>query len=241
MRSEFVQSFRSRLAAVHQRSAEASGIPLPFDAALAAGRLHEWFVDYRGMGRTSDGGDVPLCFYADVALRALASGVWRRLAWVGFDALPNPSHLGVSACRASILIDLAATRDPGERLWVIDVLARSPIPVIVFARVERLTLAHTRRLQLAAASGRSVCMVARPAKERQSLSAAATRWCVEPVVSPSARPRWIVTRLRNKDRSAHQLRDERGAWLVELGGGSSLVHLPAVAGDGSASAVRAAS
>lgn len=205
---------------------------MAFDAQLAAGRLHEWFVDSSpSCDEDHEGGDVPFCLFCDVARRALVSGAFSHVAWVGMDALPYPSHLGTAACRASVVVDVPPARDPAERVWAIDVLARSATPVAVFARVERLTLAHTRRLQLAAASGRGVCLVARPARERQSLSAAATRWRVEPAPSSSARPRWTVTRLRDKDQPG--LTDERAAWIVELNGASGLVHLPPMARDGS--------
>lgn len=209
-------------------------VPLPNGHTLAVARLHEWFVGDASARHS----DAPLCLFADVARRALLAGKVARLAWVGREACPSPRHLGAEACRASIVVDPPA-RDSAARLWAIDLLLRSGTPLIVFATAERLTLAHTRRLQLAASCGVGLCLLSRPARELQSLSAAATRWRVEPAPSPSERPRWTVTLLRDKDRPAFT--DEREVGLVELDGAKGVVHLPAVGGDGQAAAARAAS
>lgn len=244
MRSDALAILRSRLLECSVPARAERSVALPFEMPLAAGRLHEWFVDAGGHESVRRAGsvgaasaahaDAPLCLFVDLARRALTSGTFARVAWVGCPLYPN--HAGKVVCRASIVVDPPTTRDSAAHVWAIDLLLRSGTPVLILASVKGLTLAHTRRLQLAAASGRGVCMVARPARELSSLSAAATRWRVEPAASPNARPRWTVTLLRNKDQPAPSLTDERAAWTLELNGATGVVHIPAVAGDGSAAA-----
>lgn len=127
------------------------------------------------------------------------------------------------------------------RVWSIDLLLRagaSGAGVLVFACARGLSTSDTRRLQLAAGAGGGLCILARPERELRSLSAASTRWRVEPAFSPRERPRWTVTLVRDKDRP---LTDERASWVVELGtdehGASHLVDIPAIPGVGSGAAV----
>lgn len=231
-------------AALREHSAPAHvdrGVALPFQVPLALGRVHEWYVDGGGAAGVSAGsagqGDAPLCLFAEIARRALASRRLARVAWVGRESCPYPRHLG-EACTASVVVD-APARDLAGRLWAIDLLLRSSTPMLVIAIAQRMTLAQTRRLQLAAGSGHGLCLLARPMRELTSLSAAATRWRVQPIPTLAGRPRWTVTLLRDKD---HPERMEAlREWMMELDGATGFVHLPAVAGDRSAAAAREAS
>jgi len=97
----------------------------------------------------------------------------------------------------SVLVDV---REPGARLWSIDAALRCPSVAAVVADGSGLDMRATRRLQLAAEAGRGLGLLARPARERDRLSAAATRWWVEVAqpVEGAARPRWIARLARQK-------------------------------------------
>jgi len=89
--------------------------------------------------------------------------------------------------------------DAGARVWAIDAALRCPSVAVVVADGSGLRLSASRRLQLAAESGRALALLARPPWERVVLSAAATRWLVQrapPSVSEAARPAWTLRLLR---------------------------------------------
>lgn len=231
-------------AALREHSAPthvAGGVALPFEMSLALGRVHEWYMDGGDAAdvsaRSGPQSEAPMCLFAEIARRALASRTLARVVWVGCESCPYPRHLG-EACGASVVVD-APARDLVGRLWAIDLLLRSSTPMLVIAHVQRMTLAQTRRLQLAAGCGQGLCLLGRPVRELTSLSAAATRWRVRPMPTLGGRPRWTVALLRNKDHPERM--DASPEWMMELDGAAGLVHLPAVAGDGSAAAARSAS
>lgn len=238
MRSEAIETLKAALRERASPMAVDRGVSLPFQVPLALGRVHEWYMD-GGDGADASGreGEAPLCFFGEIARRALASRTLARVAWVGRESCPYPRHLG-EACGASVVVDVPA-RDLAGRLWAIDLLLRSGTPILVIAHVGRMTLAHTRRLQLAAGSGQGLCLLGRPVRELNSLSAAATRWRVRPMPTLNGRPRWTVTLLRDKDHPERM--DASPEWMMEFDSAAGLVHVPAVAGDGSAAAARAAS
>jgi hypothetical protein len=68
-----------------------------------------------------------------------------------------------------------------ERIWAIDLAMRCPAFAVVVADGSGLEMAHSRRLQLAAQEGRSLALLARPTRDEQCISAAATRWRVSRV------------------------------------------------------------
>ncbi|MEM1166906.1 MAG: hypothetical protein AAGI30_11525 [Planctomycetota bacterium] len=87
--------------------------------------------------------------------------------------------------------------DRTERVWAMDVALRSAGTCVVIGDATGVTMAESRRLQLAAAAGRTPCWVVRPPWERRMLSAARTRWLVTPATA--------------MDEAAHAQ-----AWTVEL-------------------------
>lgn len=103
----------------------------------------------------------------------------------------------------------------GQRLWAIDTALRCPSVTAIVADGSGLPMAATRRLQLAAAAGDALVLLARPPVEVGEVSAATTRWAVtrahgtatEPgteqqidgdLPSDAAPPRWRVELLRAK-------------------------------------------
>jgi hypothetical protein len=111
------------------------------------------------------------------------------ILWIGRSVWPYAPTLGASSglLHASIWID--AVR-PCDRAWSAELSLRSGACAAVIADASGMDMSLTRRLQLAAASaeercgaGAAICLLARPAWERWELSAATTRWLVEPVAA----------------------------------------------------------
>lgn len=138
--------------------------------------------------------------------------------WVGRCVWPMPAALvrlpgrsgeDRSLLERSFMVDADG---PAERLWAIDTALRSAAAGVIVADGSGLDMASTRRLQLSAESSGScegaVCLLARPLRERRALSAAATRWLVEPDpcepdpskndLSENDGPGWAVELLRRK-------------------------------------------
>jgi protein ImuA len=123
--------------------------------------------------------------------------------------LPGRGGEDRSLLDRSVMVDADG---PAERLWAIDTALRSAAAGVIVADGSGLDMASTRRLQLSAESSGScagaVCLLARPLRERRALSAAATRWLVEPdpcAPDPSENdlsnndgPGWAVELLRRK-------------------------------------------
>ena len=85
-----------------------------------------------------------------------------------------------------------------DRLWAMDLALRCRSVSVVVGDGSGLDMAASRRLQLAARFGGGLGLIARPRNELSELSAASTRWLVEPMVATTERPRWSLTLLRRK-------------------------------------------
>ncbi|MEN1705087.1 MAG: hypothetical protein AAGJ54_06180 [Planctomycetota bacterium] len=83
-------------------------------------------------------------------------------------------------------------------MWAIDQALRCPGVAAVIADGRGFSMAESRRLQLAAAVGGGIGLIARPLRERGELSAAKTRWLVTPRVSDTHNQAWTVELLRCK-------------------------------------------
>ena len=138
----------------------------------------------------------------------------RAIVWVGRRVWPYPRGLlppapapGRSAPGSSpggsILLQHSVFLDCPEgstRLWAMDLALRNPSVALVAADGSGLSMAATRRLQLAAEAGGSIVLLARPPGERARRSAATTRWEVRSELSPDQAPRWTARLLRCKNR-----------------------------------------
>ena len=185
-----------RLAGRAEASPEAGG--------LARGQVHEWFA-VRPNGDTRPAAAQaawrpPMTVLAHLAgqaaATAAAAGTGGVIAWVGHRVWPSP---GFAAAREQL--DQSIYLDPPDeasRAWTLEVLLRSPAITAVIADGSGLSMAVTRRLQLAARAGRALVLLARPEHELLSLSAAATRWTVEPVPTTRDQPEWRVSLRRWK-------------------------------------------
>ena len=85
-----------------------------------------------------------------------------------------------------------------ERVWAADLALRCPFVAAVVMDGSRLTMAESRRLQLAAATGGGLGLIARPSWEQSELSAAHTRWLVRSLPSDLLEARWTVDLVRCK-------------------------------------------
>jgi hypothetical protein len=221
---------------------------------LAAGGLqnaaiHEWYGTTGGEGRPAAEGHKrqaaapepcgwlpPLGVLARLVPQAWAGAEERGLSpgeivWVGRQcwpygwALAAPGGRGPKAWRQSLFVD---PPDDACRLWAIDLALRCPAVAVVVADGSRLDMAATRRLQLAARAGGALGLLVRPLGEIKELSAAATRWRVEPQPSPTHRPRWSIHLLRCKGvRPASDPALEHTAVVVEWDREKGLIRVPA--------------
>lgn len=208
-------------------------VPLASGGGLRPGALHEWFGVAEGAGREWS---PPLCVLSDIARRSLDSRVVGQIVWIGRGVWPHARF--IDACpgvlRASVFID---PPDNASRLWTIDTALRCASPMLVMADGSGLTLAHTRRLQLAAGSaavdgatvGPGLCVLARPPWEASGLSAATTRWRVDRARSPTDRPRWTISLIRNKDHPA--LTEDAPVRTLEWNDAQGLICLPSAVAD----------
>ena len=111
------------------------------------------------------------------------------------------SRQSTANARDRLLLERSLFIDPpddGTRLWAIDLALRCTAVCAVIADGCGLSMAQTRRLQLAAEAGEALVLLARPPEEERELSAAMTRWRIAPAPSSTDRPRWSITLLRRK-------------------------------------------
>jgi hypothetical protein len=192
---------------------------------LRLGCVHEWFaVQGEGESRGAAAPSPPVCVLLSVVNAALKAGRVAGVFWIGRGVWPYPRVAPGGESDRWALVDAP---DVPSRAWAIDVAMRAGVAVVADGR--GLTLAHTRRLQLAAGGSGSLCLLARPGWERGVLSAATTRWAVSAKVTTGLRPRWTLAQLRNKDHPART--DEAGGLLLEWDHAQGVVGVPAVVAD----------
>lgn len=196
------------------------GLPL-----IERGAVHEWF------------GEVcPAALLSGLAARACtASG--GQVVWIGRAYWAYPGWISPDLLRHSLFIDPAGD---AERAWTIDQALRCPGVACVIADGGRIDMAMSRRFQLAAAAGGALGLLVRPPDELGVLSAARTRWRVDPAPNHEARlfcePRWTVELLRCK--GLQPTKDAR-RWVVQLHHDSRDVTLVPPSADRSVETARA--
>lgn len=166
---------------------------------LCCGAVHEW------IGLV---GVPPVSVLAHIAARAAnicdAAAVRPWLVCVGREAWPSPHAVrqagGDHLLQRMLLIDPPTDAD---RHWATELALRCE-GLIVIADASGMDMATSRRLQLAAESGRSLGLLARPGGEAHALSVATTRWLVQPKPTDQANPRWLIILARCKGLQAAQ-------------------------------------
>ena len=187
----------------------------PWGVALSPG-LHEWFLDDDRPSRAARGRWLaPMSVLIGLAWRAAEEGdPGRAVVWVGRRGWPYPPALVRRAGPSGVdrrLLERSVFVDPssrGERVWAIELAARGAGVAAVVADGSGLTMAESRRLQLAASGDErragTPALLARPARERRELSAARTRWRVTPSLGAPPdgrdvyRQGWTIELLRRK-------------------------------------------
>jgi len=172
---------------------------------FARSAVHEWIgwdgMSHRGSFRP------PLLLFNHLVQCALADQPEKFILWIGRQVWPYAVSLPVTtaregaAARAHLLLSRSLFIDPPDdetRLWAIDLALRSPAGGVVIADESKFDMAQSRRLQLAAKSGDALVLLARPPQEAGQPSAAASRWLVSTVSSPSHSHRFLVQLVRCK-------------------------------------------
>ena len=163
--------------------------------SLSFGAIHDWIA-----AESASGPVLPsLGALTGVAGSVVAAKAGLgRVLWIGRRCWPYPPSLDERVLERSVFID-PPTQD--DRLWAIDQCLRSMAVSVIVADARGLTMANSRRLQLAAEAGGAMALLSRPARERGELSAATTRWLVSPgppdPLDPIA-PTWTFELLRRK-------------------------------------------
>lgn len=228
----------------------------PDRGGLGRGALHEWL----GVGDPEGGftragrrtpqapWSPPQALLTHLAERSLL-GELGYVLWIGRQVWPYPRTLVRGGDRT--LLERSLFVDPPDRarrLWAIDAALRSAAVCTVVADGSQLRMDESRRLQLAAESGRALVLLARPLEESGELSVAATRWAVLRQTSANGRPSWRVALLRSKGSNsqggsnvtamvadpAFGNRNLLGRWILEWNREKSVVAElpPLVDGDG---------
>lgn len=204
-----------RLACVNVAPASAVDWSSPLSGMLTKGAVHEWFTASSGEARKTWLPALGILVHAAREGRHAGAAHGRRLVvWIGRRCWPYPRVLispdgsDRSLLENSIFVD-ATSRD--ERVWATDLALRCPASAAVIAVGSGLTMAESRRLQLAAAAAGAIGLIARPGSELRELSAARTRWLVHPAVSSTQEPRWSVELLRCK---GARLSEEARRWVA---------------------------
>lgn len=232
---EGARALRQRLEALATGvSASSAAFPTgltPIDGVLprgglAYGQVHEWIgvepsiagAPHASAARLTHWAP-PLTLLLEVAWRGttgVSGGAHGRAVWIGERVWPYPACLGRvdSPCRLDLDACLFVRAPaPADRLWATDLALRSRAARVVVVDGSGLDLASTRRLQLAAEIGGGVCLLARPPREQDRLTASATRWRVSHAPCPSPHRRWTVELVRCKGMPPSTL--ARSAWILE--------------------------
>lgn len=102
-------------------------------------------------------------------------------------------------------LTIAWARRAQDRLWAFEEALRTPGYAAVVAEIDGADLTATRRLQLAAESGHGLGILIR---RDTAVSAALTRWRIEPALSDGCNPRWTVSLERCRG-------GQPASWLVD--------------------------
>jgi protein ImuA len=188
-RRAVLERLRARLARL-QAAGPAGGAVLPLGlpgidralpgGGLARGCLHEL------CGAADQG--AALGFAVALLGRLMADG--GHVVWIGpRDELfaPGLAELGLAPERLIVV----QARAQGARLWALEEALRSPGLAAALAKIDRLSLTESRRLQLAAEAKGVSALLLRPPGAAAMPSAAATRWLIE--ATPSTATPGVAT------------------------------------------------
>src|ERR1035437_255113 len=188
------------VAASHDKSPPKQNHDFP---ALATGHIHEWHPAADFSGKTWY---PPLTLLTMLALSVKSGGrvLWiGRRCWPAFQllcALPADEKPQARLRRSMFLDPLT----DAERFWAIGQGLRCAGVCCVVADGSGMPVTVSRRLQLAAETGKAVGIIARPPWEIDEPSYATTRWRVQARESHTNSPQWEIEQLRCRGRRPGQ-------------------------------------
>lgn len=212
------------------------------DGGLPLGCLHE--IEAQPGTTGGPPADGAVTGFAAVLLARIARHRARPVLWIGpDDSLYAPGLVAFGLTPEHLLT--ARIRRPADRLWALEEAMRptadGPALAAVLGQVDRLSLAASRRLQLAAEAGRVTLLLLRTASERPRTSTAVTRWCVSTLDSPRmpvepgpGNPAWRIDLTRCRGGRPHAWSVSwTGATLVETASAFAHPHSRDIPGPGS--------
>ncbi len=204
---------------------------------LAWGGIHEWFESKAISNKNKEPGTICL-LPAYIAAKAWSEKNGNAyITWIGKDCWPTPFLLQqLKALYPQIETDFSSCclfTDPPDKnlkLWAIETALKSQGVCAVIASCETLRFSLSRRMALAAEDGGSVGLFIRPLKDKNTPSAALSRWQIKSVPSPTEHPRWEIELLKCKGKQPIT-----NHWIVELEDEATIsLHIPSNVVDRSA-------
>jgi hypothetical protein len=209
--------------------------PVPFFEGAAArlpvlpGGFHEWYmaVDFPDPQTWHP----PMTIMAALAASAAKHGaddarlVWiGRRCWPAFQLLDALDQDGRQLLARSIFLDPLTDV---ERFWAIGQAFRCPAIDAVIADGSHMTPTISRRLQLAAENRGVLGLLARPFREINQPTYAATRWEVRPCASRHGQPEWCMTlrSCRGQQRGQDAPQNWTAQWNYQVFRGTGALHL----------------
>ncbi|MCH2133465.1 MAG: hypothetical protein MK116_06930 [Phycisphaerales bacterium] len=170
-------------------------VPHVEPGGLVTGGLHEFLAPGGSRGWAP-----PMAVLGHLATAALAAAPPRRgtVAWIGQRVCPEPAALPSHALSHASMI--VRPRGTTARFWAIERTMRCPAVCCVVADGSDATRTMTRRLHLVAEEHDCTLLLARPPREHDTITSAATRWRIHRVPSQTTRPRWRLELLRCRGR-----------------------------------------
>jgi len=155
---------------------------------------------------------VPLGIFAALAVRSAftdrtSAAAQKYTLWIGKSCWPNPAFIRnfLPASKAKAFLSHSLFIDPPDEkkfLWSIEAALRSPavatVAASLVAEFKNIPFPLSRRLSLSAKSAGTIGIIAVSTPVLRAPSAAATRWRIRPVVSPSEHPRFELSLLKQK-------------------------------------------
>jgi hypothetical protein len=185
---------RDQVEAIEHRFVQnrAKATPLGWGIPLEHGAIHEW------VGTQSQSGVLSILI-GILGRLIVGADPGLRVFWIGrrvhpyIPALVHPAGMGTDLLERSVFVD---PDDRAACVWAMDLCLRSRAAVAVVGDGSALSMAQSRRLQLAAGAGESIGLIVRSPRDAGTISAARTRWTVGPTPSPDTSPRWAVELVR---------------------------------------------
>lgn len=185
-----------------------SEIDSEIQGGLEWGALHEWSLEHEISSREKRNWSAPLFLFGQILHNSICrlqemplTQIGREIFWVGRKVWPTPVVLETALPRSFSEREQTKWKDrcffidpPDQkhRLWACIEILRSKSAAVVICDGSGFNTLARRRIQLAAAEGDTLCLLASPPWESLPASSARTRWRLHSLVSPTRFPRWSL-------------------------------------------------